>query len=364
MSARACRRLPALMWALAFAALELLAFRGAARLGRLYAAPVSLRYARPFRAEQAEAALAYAAGGQSGPSVSPTFWGQGSAALQGPARAADAQVLWYWGEAAQVFPGEYTAGCAPGPWDEAGCAVSEALAWQLWGSLDPVGQKLELKGALRAVRGVFKEEKELLLAATPPQEGAFTAVELAAESLSAEQARAFAQNSGLGAPDFMVYGEGLASLAALAAWLPAAVMAAAAVWRLALWSRGWPPFARQAFWLFALAGAALALPALLGLVPSWLLPPRWSDLGFWSGLAGRLAAQCEEWFSLPPTLREVQAKGLLLAQGAITAGLALGVQRMLWAARLPAAPPRPQAVQAGPAGCPAAPEEQGGAPPG
>ncbi len=335
MSARAGRRLPVLLWMLAFAVLELLAFGGAARLGRLYAAPLSLRYARPLTAGQVEAALDDAAGAQRERTVSPTFWRQGTTALQGPAQAADAGVLWYWGEAAQVFPGEYLAGTAPGPWDEAGCAVSGALAWQLWGSLDAVGQRLEVEGAVRTVRGVFREKKALLLAASRPAAGAFTAVELAAAGLTAEEARAFAQNCGLGAPDFMVYGEGLVSLAVLAAWLPAAVLALAALVRLALWSRSWPPLARQSFWLLALVGAALALPVLLGLVPGWLLPGRWSDFGFWAGLAQRLAAQAEEWFSLPPTLREVQAKGLLLAQAALAAGLALCTQRLLWAAKQP-----------------------------
>ncbi|WP_418666320.1 hypothetical protein [Allofournierella sp.] len=335
MSARAGRRLPVLLWMLAFAVLELLAFRGAARLGRLYAAPLSLRYARPLTAGQVEAALDDAAGAQREQTVSPTFWRQGTTALKGPAQAADAGVLWYWGEAAQVFPGEYLAGTAPGPWDEAGCAVSGALAWQLWGSLDAVGQRLEVEGAVRTVRGVFRERKALVLAASSPAAGAFTAVELAAAGLTAEEARAFAQNCGLGAPDFMVYGEGLVSLAVLAAWLPAGVLALAALVRLALWSRSWPPLARQSFWLLALVGAALALPLLLGLVPGWLLPGRWSDFGFWIGLAQRLAAQGEEWFSLPPTLREVQAKGLLLAQAALAAGLALCTQRLLWAAKQP-----------------------------
>ena len=113
------------------------------------------------------------------------------------------------------------------------------------------------------------------------------------------------------------------------------MLALAALVRLALWSRSWPPLARQSFWLLALVGTALALPALLGLVPGWLLPGRWSDFGFWTGLAQRLAAQAEEWFSLPPTLREVQAKGLLLAQAALAAGLALCTQRLLWAAKQP-----------------------------
>lgn len=332
MSARLRGGLPTLVLLVCFGVLELLAFSAAARFGRLYAAPVGLRYARALTGAQAEAALEYAAGPKNGQKIAPVFWRQETAQLKGPLATASASALCFWGEAALVWPGEYTAGTAPGPFDEAGCAVSEALAWRLWGSLDPVGLALEVGGRQRTVRGVFRGEEALALAPTAPGQGGFTAVELASPALSAEQARAFAQNCGLGAPDAMVYGQGMAGLMAAAAWLPAAALAAALFFFLVRWSRTWLPAARQGLWFLALAGLALALPAVLSSAPEWLLPGRWSDFGFWSGLARQLAGQAREWFSLPPTLREVEAKGLLVRQGVLAAALALCTQRLVWAA--------------------------------
>ena len=47
-------------------------------------------------------------------------------------------------------------GALPGPAGQGGCAVSSALAWQLWGALDVTGLELELDGERYTVRGVFE----------------------------------------------------------------------------------------------------------------------------------------------------------------------------------------------------------------
>lgn len=207
MRARLRVLVPGLLLALAFAGLEWFAFCNAAALARLYPAPIGLRYAQGKTGAEVRAVLEWMESDENDRAVAAVFWQQqNQVALAGPAGESLAAALLYWGETNLVWPGEYTVGSAPGPWQTAGCAVSETLAWQLWGSGDPVGLTLWVNGSERAVTGVFKEKQALILLPTEPEQAAFTGAELSAvQPLSAEEVRGVAQNCGLGLPDFMVY---------------------------------------------------------------------------------------------------------------------------------------------------------------
>ena len=61
------------------------------------------------------------------------------------------------GEGSLCYPARFISGGYPGSEDTSGCATSTALAWQLFGSNDVVGQSLEWEGISLTVRGVFKE---------------------------------------------------------------------------------------------------------------------------------------------------------------------------------------------------------------
>ena len=77
----------------------------------------------------------------------------------------DAQVVFYSGDAAIVFPAVYIQGSAPGAVDVNGCAVSESIALDLFGSTDIVGQTLQIGDRNVQIRGVFQGQTNLAITA-------------------------------------------------------------------------------------------------------------------------------------------------------------------------------------------------------
>ena len=154
-------------------------------------------------------------------------------------------------------------GALPGPAGQGGCAVSSALAWQLWGALDVTGLELELDGERYTVRGVFEsgEARAVTQEAVDSRTAEYANVELTAMETApegTEAALAFAGASGLGTPAHVVDGPALAGLACALCWLPLALCGACTLWRLARGARRLRPWQRQTL-LFA---ALLFLPEL------------------------------------------------------------------------------------------------------
>lgn len=302
----------ALRWGLFFV-LQTALFWSAQRLHWM-AGGVSLRFAAPFSVGQAEKALEYAQGAASGYAF--TLWTERPnvpAAANG--RAANARLLAVCGDAVRLVPQRMLWGAppvAPG-----GCAVSDALAWRLWGALDVADMELTAGEARYVVRGVFRDDALCLIAQTAPDGAAYEnaevyAMEDGAPGLSA--AAAFARRSGLGAAAHTVNGGALAALTRLLCRLPAALCAVALLLRLA---RALPARARRVFWAAGLLLAVLWLPKML---PAAWLPTRWSDFAFWQALLQAGAARINAWFSLPPQSVDVAAKWLLLRHGALCLG--------------------------------------------
>lgn len=68
-------------------------------------------------------------------------------------------------DAAIVFPAVYIQGSAPGAVDVNGCAVSESIALDLFGSTDIVGQTLQIGDRNVQIRGVFQGQTNLAITA-------------------------------------------------------------------------------------------------------------------------------------------------------------------------------------------------------
>lgn len=311
-----------LLW-LCYLLLTALAFRAAASLQRLLPG-YSLRFAAPVTAAQARALREAAAEGD----FEPVFWGlrQGAAA-DGGLRCVQAEELLVWGEpAGAAAPGQLIDGGWPSAKDPVGCAVSDSLAWKLWGSGQAVGMELELDGWRCVVRGVFADKTARVVHQQPQEQGEtpFTAVELLprGQNTSLEQAQRFAQGAGL-VPSAAADGPVLAAAASLAALLPAAVGALWCAARLfGQVCRPLSPAQRQLLGFALLLALALALPALLRLLPPALVPARWSDFSFWGQLWRQLEEGVQRWFSLTPTARDVAAKWGLLQTALSSAGAA------------------------------------------
>ena len=160
---------------------------------------VSLRWCQPIAAETAEAAR------ENQPHL--TFWCEETATLATSWRQTEAAVLYYWGDASLVWGADCLSGGMPAPLDAGGCAVSTALAWQLFGSEDAVGLTLSRENTEYTVRGVFESEEPVAL--LPKADAAFTAAELPAEGDAGEDPAARVDaclvKSGLPEPDWRLY---------------------------------------------------------------------------------------------------------------------------------------------------------------
>ena len=290
-----------------------LAFACAGALRQTYPA-LGLRYATPLTEAQLRRAGETAA---QDAVYGLTFWREETGTLARDSRRAAASAVVYNGEGADCYPAQFLRGGYPGAGDAAGCALSSGAAWQLFGSEDVVGQTVTWNGRPYRVRGVFREQVVLALLGADIQDG-FGNVELAGAPAgdAREEALNFAAKAGLGAPDQLCYGPSIAAFAGFCCLLP---LAWAAVCLLAAGlrkSRGLPPLQRQVLWFGLALAFALCLPWALQSLPGWLVPARWSDFSFWTGLAGTLGQRLREWFALRPMLKDVLAKQAMLTGAA------------------------------------------------
>lgn len=269
---------------------------------------IGIRMETPASPDTCEKAADLAA--ESGAQVS--FWAEESALLSTPRAEAETTAVRFWGDGSLVWPAEYLAGGAPAAVDRTGCAISASLAWQLYGSLDAVGQTLEWDETSYTVLGVLDSEEMVALFAGT-DETRYTAAEFVPgpDSDAGEQARSFAASAGLWT-DTMVYGPSLAAGCRLLAWLPLGGAAVVLALRgLALLRRRSRLAGQIACWVLAV-GLAAALPLVLAQLPVWLVPSRWSDFAYWSQLGDTLAGQLRALLAMSPALRDVGAKMALL----------------------------------------------------
>ena len=289
-----------------------------------------LRFAEPLAAAQAQA-LEQAAAQQG---VDLALWREEDARLTTPlGRSAGVRLVYTTGSPALCFPVEYVRGTAPGAAQADGCAVSTALADALFGSRAVAGLTLDLPGGRRTITGVLQSEQKMVLCPAASGAGA-TGAELgclpAADPRGAVQQLLQGAGVGQGA-QYLPYGTLGGVLAALG-WLP--VAAAGLLLALRLWQslplRGG---GRQAAGFLLALGLALALPALLGALPRWLIPSRWADAGFWTGLAEMLGQSLDTLLHLPDTARDARLAAALPRAAACLAALLAGLPPLLTAAR-------------------------------
>lgn len=322
MMQRVKRAAPGLvLWGL-FVLLMALALQTAVRLGGVYGA-ISLRYHTPVGYDKAAQARRYAAqSGEGGFAL--TFYAEDKPEFAGGLHKATARCLWFSGDGYQVWPANFMAGAMPAALDGEGCALSSGLCWQLWGSYDAMGNTVEIGGRTYTVRGVFNEAEPLAMASVG--EGMYhpgwQAVQLQGIPLAGaeEAARAFATASGLGQPDTLVNGPALKALCTLLAGLPLCALLLYTGARLLYWAMQKAGGKREFMLFLLLLGLALALPALLALLPASLVPSRWSDFSFWGRLGQRFLTAARAYFSLRPLWPDTEASLLMAKQAALCFG--------------------------------------------
>ena len=283
-------------------------------------ASVSLRYEPDISGKTAYAARQYSIEHADENPFWPTFWREERVSLSVEYAKADVDGIFFSGNAMLVWPARYLAGAAPGVTDGAGVALSDSLAWTLFGSTDVVGMEVKLDEETRVIRGVFEGETALALLSTRDEDTAqsWSAAELSAGPADATRADAesYATASGLGKPDSILT-SGAASFANAMSLLPLLLMAAYGLALCLAFLRRRPVAFRQGLFFLACLTLAFSLPTILETLPGWMIPTRWSDFAFWSELFSQAEDSLREFLSLTPRLRDVEMRLLLLKQAGI-----------------------------------------------
>ena len=311
---------PLIASAVLWAALAVLLVVGSANLSALRKYPsVSLRYNTPVSGQAAYRARQYAIEHGGEESFWPVFWHETGASFSCGYNKSTATCIIYSGDAALVWPAQYQAGAAPGVTDGAGCAISSALAWELWGGVDVVGRTVDIDEETRIVRGVFEGEDLLALLSVRDEDTgrSFTAVELTGgpSAPARSDVESFIAASGLGKPDYILMGTPVL-FASIMAVLPLIMLAAYGL-ALCIGQLKQYPNAMWGGLFLLMIGFALFLPRLLETLPGWMTPSRWSDFSFWGSLSKQIGNDLREYFILAPRLRDVTYKILLLKQAGI-----------------------------------------------
>ena len=298
-------------------------------------AAVSLRYKSPITGQTAYQVRQYAIEHKEENTFWPAFWCEDEAHFSTEYREKAAKCILFSGDGALVWPAAYLAGGAPGVIDNIGCAISSALAWELWGDTDVVGKTIEVDSSLRVVRGVFEEVECLALLSVPDEERnqSFSVVELSGGPVrpSRSEVESFIAASGLGSPDSVLMGTPT-FLAEFMLLLPLIMLALYGLVLCIGWAKKWPAPQRRIFIFSMLVCAAVLLPGVLDFLPDWVIPTRWSDFSFWGSLFKQTGANLREYLMLSPSIRDVGYAILFFKQigiAAVSSGLALSINFLL-----------------------------------
>ena len=271
---------------------------------QMQAQSVSLRYRQPINTETLSAEQPC------------TFWGETKEQLDSEYRRANTRVLVYTGDAGLVYGKSCLFGSFPAPLDKEGCAVSSALADELFQSTNVTGLALKRGNQSYVIRGVFEDSQ--LLALLLDSEAAFTAVELALTDETLQDPDGWTnqqiQKLGLPQPDFRVYPFELAELASVLSCFPILFGSLVLAFAMLRMVRHCSPAVRDAVVFLLLLALVLALPRLAAGWPQWLTPSRWSDFAWWGQIAEQIGEHWNAWLCVAPAGRDLIFKTGLLKQ--------------------------------------------------
>lgn len=178
-----------------------------------------MRYAQALTGEQVKKAQTYIKSSQNTDGLMVTFWEETQVAVRSPVSTrtcTDVCSIGFCGTAHDAYGASYVVGTAPGSGDTSQCAVSTALAWQLFGSTDILEQALTLDPDTEDARtyrvcGVFVSETEQILYGVETT-AAFQLLELTHVSRDnpGQSVQQLLAAAGLAQPDQILYDAALA----------------------------------------------------------------------------------------------------------------------------------------------------------
>ena len=288
---------------LALLALMIISFSLSARLMELCPS-ISLRYDTPLTAEQVEWSRAYTAE-YGAPFL--TFWTESQTFVSVEDMGTSAAQILYNGNPDTSYPVTYRHGGAPGM-DQNACSISASLAWELWGSDRVVGMTLKIDGKEYTVSGVFEGEDNRLFRWA---DSGFTAVEIPDTPKGEDSYRYaldLAAQSGLGHPTGILWGSGMAEIGRMLCWLPLALAGCFLIMPYLAQLKKIPGIV----WAILALILVLALPAIIEVLPGWMVPTRWSDFRFYGRLWDTFRDRWHDLLILSPTPMDARRKVLFL----------------------------------------------------
>ena len=283
--------------------LMILSFSLSARLTELCPS-ISLRYDTPLNEKQVEWSRAYT-DEYDAPYL--TFWTESQTFVSIDDMGASAAQILYNGNSGFSYPVTYRHGGAPGM-DRNSCSISVPLAWQLWQSDCVVGMTLQIDGKEYTISGVFEGDDNRLFRWA---DSGFTAVEIPNTPKGEDSYRYaldLAAQSGLGHPTGILWGSGMAAIGKLLCWLPLVLAACFLIMPYLAQLKKIPGIV----WAILILVLVLALPAIIEVLPGWMVPTRWSDFGFYGRLWDTFWDRWHDLLMLSPTPMDAQRKALFL----------------------------------------------------
>lgn len=277
---------------------------------------VSLRYAQALTGEQVKKAQTYIKSSQNTDGLMVTFWEETQVAVRSPVSTrtcTDVCSIGFCGTAHDAYGASYVVGTAPGSGDTSQCAVSTALAWQLFGSTDILEQALTLDPDTEDARtyrvcGVFVSETEQILYGVETT-AAFQLLELTHVSRDnpGQSVQQLLAAAGLAQPDQILYDAALAWVLSALIGIPELLLLLCAGCRLLRLFRN--KSLREVIGFGIALLLVCLLPTCLASLPGWMIPNQWGSMAAWHSLLSAAGDRLTEWFALCPTARDVQLKG-------------------------------------------------------
>lgn len=197
-----------------------------------------------------------------------------------------------YGDLGKVMPDRLVEGGYPVKSDTDGCALSEAGAKALFGSSDVVGKPLKFGGKEYIIRGIVKSGKRMLWIQNPAAGFPFAEMSYP-DRVAASDAKGWLMQQGYGEPKVMLSGGDYSAFNFLFITLPVWVFCIHYYFNL---KRTVRRFTNRyvGYGLTFLWSAGLIVLIFAGIKYSFrfsldYIPTRWSDFGFYSGLAAQLA---------------------------------------------------------------------------
>ncbi len=221
------------------------------------------------------------------------------------------QLIEVYGAMDQVYPAELAGGSIPGADDYEGCLIDRHTAYELFHTVDAVGNLLTYQGRQYCVRGILRSSEPVCLVEQYEDGTVYSNLELrfTEEDNGGPLSGDFIRQYDLADRYTVIDGSLLAKLLELSYRLPAWLLGFCLLYELlrVLWKRR------------TLPGQVLAL--LLLLVTLWpllswlmefefyiprpLIPTKWSDFSFWSRKVAALSEWRKEISNLAPSEKDI-----------------------------------------------------------